>query len=81
MDVKIAKELSEKYSKKANDRNLKCAIRSINIGIKRRCKQGFSSYSYMAFELKDEVKAKVVENYSNKGFKVELIGNRIFIGW
>lgn len=81
MDVKIAKELSEKYSKKVNDKNLKYTIRSINIGIKKRCKQGFSSYSYMAFDLKNEVKEKVVENYSNKGFEAELVGNRIFIKW
>ena len=54
MDVKKAKELSDKYSKIVNNRKLKTRIRYINKGIKKRCKQGFDSYSYIDCELRSE---------------------------
>lgn len=81
MDVKRAKELSERYAKIVNDRKLRATIRHINIRIKERCKQGFNSYSYMSYEIRSEVIAKIVKHYNNKGFEVELTGNRIFIKW
>lgn len=81
MDVKRAKELSERYYKIVNDRKLKSMIRFINKRIKSECKLGFNSYSYMAYELNREVRTKIVDHYSSKGFEVELTGNRIFIKW
>lgn len=81
MDVKRAKELSERYSKIVNDRKLKFMIRLINKRIKSKCKLGFNSYSYMAYELNREVRTKIVEHYISKGFEAELTENRIVIKW
>jgi len=81
MDVKRAKELSERYAKIVNGRKLRSMIRFINKRIKRECKLGVNSYSYMGYELNMEVRAKIVEHYSSKGFETELTGYRIFIKW
>lgn len=77
-DVKIAKELSDRFY----DKEFPRCIKAIDNCIMRGCKKGEYNCSYYAKHLDTKMRDKIINHYKDKGFKAYIsCFNFIDINW